>query len=110
MKMKKMKGVIAMIVVTSTFKSLPGKREKIVELARPAVEATRKEKGCVRYELFLSSEDDVTLQFIEEWTDLDSLRAHLKSPHLAAFKEQRKDSVDAGGVLKVFEAKEVSLN
>ena len=42
MKMKKMKGVIAMIVVTSTFKSLPGKREKIVELARPAVEATRK--------------------------------------------------------------------
>jgi quinol monooxygenase YgiN len=99
-----------MIVVTSTFKSLPGKREKIVELSRPAVEATRKEKGCIRYELFLSSEDDVTLQFVEEWTDLDSLRAHLKSSHLAAFKEQRKDSVDEGGVLKVFEAKEISLN
>ncbi|MDR2179759.1 MAG: antibiotic biosynthesis monooxygenase [Synergistaceae bacterium] len=99
-----------MIVVTSTFKSLPGKREKIIELARPCIETTRKEKGCIRYELFVSGDDSVTLQFIEEWTDLDSLRAHLKSPHLAAFKEQRADSVDKGGILKVFEAKEVSLN
>ncbi|MDR1977627.1 MAG: antibiotic biosynthesis monooxygenase [Synergistaceae bacterium] len=98
-----------MIVVTSTFKSLPGKRAEIVELSRPCVEATRKEKGCVRYELFLSGEDDVTLQFIEEWTDLDSLRAHLKAPHLAAFKERRAGSVDGGGALKIFEAKEVSL-
>ena len=82
-----------------------------MELARPCFEATRQEKGCIRYELFLSCEDDVTLQFIEEWTDLDSLRAHLKSPHLAEFKEKRKDKVDTtGAVLKLFEAKEVSLN
>jgi quinol monooxygenase YgiN len=59
--------------------------------------------------LFLSSEDDVTLQFIEEWTDLDALRDHLKSPHLAAFKERREGSVAQGGTLKVFEAKELSL-
>jgi quinol monooxygenase YgiN len=104
-----MKGVTVMIVVTSTFKSLVGKREQVIEFARPCVEATRKEKGCVRYELFVSSEDDVTLQFIEEWTDLDSLRAHLKSPHLAAFKEKRKDIVEEGGILKLFEATETSL-
>jgi quinol monooxygenase YgiN len=99
-----------MIVVTSTFTSLPGKRERVIELARPAVEATRKEKGCIRYELFVSSEDDVTLQFIEEWTDADSLRAHLRSPHLAVFKEQRADSVATDKTLKIFEAKEISLN
>ena len=99
-----------MIVVTSKFKSIPGSRAKIVELSRPAVEATRKEKGCVRYELFLSAEDDVTLQFVEEWTDADSLRAHLKSAHLAAFKEARKDIVDlSDAALKIFEAKEISL-
>jgi quinol monooxygenase YgiN len=98
-----------MIVVTSTFKSLPGKREKILELARPCVEATRKEKGCIRYELFVSGEDDVTLQFIEEWADADSLRAHMKSPHIAAFKERRADSVGTDKTLKIFEAKEISL-
>ncbi|GHS99717.1 antibiotic biosynthesis monooxygenase [Synergistales bacterium] len=99
-----------MIVVTAKFKSAPGSREKIVELSHPAVEATRKEKGCIRYELFLSAEDDVTLQFVEEWTDADSLRAHLKSAHLAAFKEARKDLLaQDGSVLKIFEAKEISL-
>ena len=79
-------------------------------MAGPCIEATRKEEGCVRYELFLSSEDDVTLQFVEEWSDLDSLRAHVKTPHLAAFTEQRKNSVVEGSrVVKLFEAKEVSL-
>ena len=98
-----------MIVVTAKFKSLPGMRAKVVEMSGPCVEATRKEKGCMRYELFVSSEDDVTLQFVEEWTDIESLRTHVKTPHLATFKEQRKSIVEEGGVLKVFEAKEVSL-
>ena len=98
-----------MIVVTSKFKSLPGMRAKVVEFAGPCVEATRKEGGCLRYELFVSSEDDVTLQFVEEWTDLDSLRAHMKTPHLAVFKEHRQSCAEEGGILKIFEAKEVSV-
>ena len=84
-------------------------RPKVLEMAAPCVEATRKEKGCLRYELFVSSEDDVTLQFIEEWTDLDSLRAHLNTPHVVTFREGRKSALDEGGVLKVFEAKETSI-
>jgi len=98
-----------MVVVTAKFRSLPGMRAKIVEIAAPCVEATRKENGCLRYELFLSSEDDVTLQFVEEWADLDALRAHVKMPHLAAFREQRKSYIDEGMELKIFEAREVSL-
>jgi len=98
-----------MVVVTAKFKSLPGMRSKIVEMAAPCIEATRKENGCQRYELFISSEDDVTLQFVEEWTDLDSLRAHVKMPHLVTFREQRKSCVQEGMELKIFEAKEVSL-
>ena len=99
-----------MIVVTAKLQSLPGMRTKVIELAGPCIEATRKEKGCLRYELFISSEDDVTLQFIEEWADLDSLRAHLKTPHISAFREQRKDSVaEEKRVSKVFEAKEITL-
>ena len=98
-----------MIVVIAKFKSLPGMRAKVLELAGSCIEATRKEQGCVRYELFVSSEDDVTLQYIEEWVDLDSLRAHLKTPHLIAFREERKNIVEEGSILKVFEAKEVSI-
>jgi len=98
-----------MIVVTAKFRSLPGMRAKVVESAGPCIEATRMEQGNLRYELFVSSEDNVTLQFVEEWTDLDSLRKHLVTPHLAAFKERRKAFVEEGMTLKVFEAKEVAL-
>jgi len=98
-----------MIVVAAKFKSLPGMRAKVVELAYPCIEATRKEQGCARYELFVAVEDDVTLQFVEEWTDLDSLRAHLRTPHLVAFREGRKNIVEEGLELKVFDAKEVSV-
>ena len=51
----------------------------------------------------------MTLQFVEEWTDLDSLRAHSKSSHLEAFKERRKGLAGEGGTLKIFDAKEVAL-
>ena len=99
-----------MIVVTAKLQSLPGMRAKVIELAAPCVEATRKEKGCLRYELFISSEDDVTLQLIEEWADSDSLRAHLETPHIKVFREQREDCLAKGNrVLKIFEAKEVTL-
>ncbi|MDR2523751.1 MAG: antibiotic biosynthesis monooxygenase [Synergistaceae bacterium] len=98
-----------MIVVTSTFRSTPGNRARVTELAQSCIEATRREKGCIRYELFISTEDDVTLQFIEEWTDLGSLRAHIGSSHLAEFKEKRESCVEKGGVLKLFDAKETSL-
>ena len=104
-----MKGVIFMIVATAKFKSLPSMRAKVAELSGPCVEATRKEKGCLRYELFVSSEDEVTLQFVEEWADLDSLRAHLGTSHVAAFKERRKTLIEDALVLKIFEAKEISL-
>ena len=103
------KGVIFMIVVTAKFKCIPGMRDKVAEFARPCVETTRKEEGCLRYELFISSEDDVTLQFVEEWADLDSLSAHMKTPHLAKFLEQRKNSVEEGSVAKIFEAREIFL-
>ena len=98
-----------MIVVTAKFKCFPNMRNKVVEFAHPCVEATRKEKGCLRYELFISSEDDVTLQFIEEWADLDSLRAHMGTPHLAKFAELRKDNVEDDSTVKVFDAREASL-
>ena len=98
-----------MIVVTFTYKSTPGNRTKVIENARPCIEATRKEKGCIRYELFASTEDDVTLQFIEEWTDLDCLRAHLKTPHVAALRAGQANYVEQGEIFKIFEAKEISL-
>ncbi|NLK19930.1 MAG: antibiotic biosynthesis monooxygenase, partial [Synergistaceae bacterium] len=71
-----------MIIVTAKFTAKPGMREKIVEISQKAIELTRKEKGCISYTLFKSSDDDVTLMYYEEWESMDALRVHLKTDHI----------------------------
>ena len=97
-----------MIIVSAKFTAKPGLKEKIAEVSREAVELTRREKGNISYTLLSSTEDD-TFMYYEEWEDLDSLKAHLKTEHIAAAREARKDMITGPVSVRVFEAKEVSL-
>ncbi len=97
-----------MIIVSATFTAKPGMKEKIVEVSRKAVELTRKEEGNISYTLLSSTEDD-TFMYYEEWESLDALKAHLKTEHIAAAREARKDMITGPVSVRVFEAKEVSL-
>jgi len=98
-----------MIIVSAKFTAKPGMRDRIVELSRKAVELTRKEKGNISYTLFKSTDDDVTMMYFEEWEDLESLRAHLKTDHIREARESRKDMLDGPVRVRVFESKEVEL-
>ncbi|GAB1399588.1 hypothetical protein MASR2M79_02930 [Aminivibrio sp.] len=97
-----------MIIVSAKFTAKPGMKEKIAEVSREAVELTRREKGNISYTLLSSTEDD-TFMYYEEWEDLDSLKAHLKTEHIAAAREARRDMITGPVSVRVFEAKEVSL-
>ncbi len=97
-----------MIIVSAKFTAKPGLKEKIAEVSREAVELTRREKGNISYTLLSSTEDD-TFMYYEEWEDLDSLKAHLKTEHIAAAREARRDMITGPVSVRVFEAKEVSL-
>ena len=97
-----------MIIVSAKFTAKPGMKEKIAEVSREAVELTRREKGNISYTLLSSTEGD-TFMYYEEWEDLDSLKAHLKTEHIAAAREARRDMITGPVSVRVFEAKEVSL-
>ena len=47
--------------------------------------------------------------YFEEWTDIESLRAHLKTQHILDAREARKEMLAAPVEVKVFESKEVAL-
>jgi len=98
-----------MIIVSAKFTAKPGMRDKIVEMSQKAIGLTRKEKGNISYTLFKSSDDDTTLMYFEEWENLDALRAHLKTEHIREAREARKDLIDGGVTVRVFESKEVAL-
>ncbi len=98
-----------MILVSAKFKAKPGMREHIVEISRHAIECTRKEKGNISYTLFKSADDEETLMYYEEWEDIESLRAHLKTQHILDAREARKGMLDGAVEVKVFESHEVAL-
>lgn len=52
-----------------------------------ALEPTRREAGCIRYELLQNASDPTDFTFVEEWADEAALAAHLATPHLAVLLE-----------------------
>jgi quinol monooxygenase YgiN len=61
--------------------------EKVEELKKVClglIEPTRKEKGCIAYELYQDTTNPGIFTFVEEWESKELLDVHLKSPHLVA--------------------------
>lgn len=68
--------VVARVVARS------GRVEELRTLLQGLVEPTRKELGCVTYELLQNKNNPTDFTFVEEWTSEAALDAHLQSPHL----------------------------
>lgn len=62
----------------------PDKIEAFKTILLSIVEPTRKEAGCVRYELLQNKADPADFTFVEEWSSSEALDAHMKQPHLTA--------------------------
>ncbi|SHH95591.1 putative quinol monooxygenase [Clostridium grantii] len=54
---------------------------EVIELCKELVDATRKEEGCIKYELFQDVNEPNVLTFIEEWVDVEALNKHMASEH-----------------------------
>ena len=76
-----------MIYLIATLTVQPGSREHLLQPAKACIEETRKEKGCVSYDLFASVSDETSIVFVERWATREDLTAHSQTPHLAAWRE-----------------------
>jgi quinol monooxygenase YgiN len=65
-----------------------GAGEKFEAAMTKAVKASRKEKGCIRYELNRDTEDPLRYQVYERWKSLADLEAHIKSEHFKALRSE----------------------
>ena len=45
------------------------------------VEETRKEDGCLSYQLFEDIKNKKLLTFVEEWESMEALQSHMSSKH-----------------------------
>jgi quinol monooxygenase YgiN len=84
-----------MIFVVSTMQVKPDRREAVLAAARVAITETRKEKGCIGYDLHVSITDPNKFVFVERWDDRDCLTAHMGTPHFKAWREVAGPSIDS---------------
>ena len=82
-----------MIYVLATIKAMPGQSSAIIVGARACIAATRQEDGCISYDYVQDTQDADKLIVVERWTSRAALAAHMTTPHLAAWRLERKPMV-----------------
>jgi len=61
-----------------------GEKKKLEETFAKAVKATRKEKGCLTYDLSHDTSDASRYLVYERWKSVEALKTHLETEHIKA--------------------------
>lgn len=70
--------------VVARIKAKSGKVGEVRELLCGLIEPTRRESGCVSYELLQNREDPTDFTFVEEWESDAAFESHAASDHIKA--------------------------
>ena len=81
------------VIVLASLKIKENFCDEFVEKAKIVVEATRKEVGCVRYELIRDVFAPDVFRFIEEYVDDQAFALHRSMPYMTPFREYRQKVV-----------------
>ncbi|MCD8349384.1 MAG: antibiotic biosynthesis monooxygenase [Planctomycetaceae bacterium] len=88
-----------MVIVAAKATAAPGKRDAFIKAAQESIAATRKEDGCICYELYASTEHPDKLLYYEQWKSREALDQHMKSAHMTKFGQEKIDNaLQAGDV------------
>jgi quinol monooxygenase YgiN len=73
------------VFVTARVLAKPDFTEKVKAACLALVEPSRRDRGCVSYELFQSRDEPDLFIFFEEWETMKDLENHLAASHAAEF-------------------------
>ncbi len=91
-----------MIQVIATVELRPDCLDEYLAVLHENVPKVKAEEGCLAYEPTVDIDSGLpvqgeirqnTITIVEAWVNLDALHAHLKTPHMAAYREAAKDYV-----------------
>jgi quinol monooxygenase YgiN len=83
------------IIVVAHFTAKPGKEAALLELLCSLMEPTRKEAGCLRYELNQEIENPAAFTFAEKFSSREAFESHVKSPYIKGFGERSPDLIES---------------
>jgi len=68
--------------VLALFMAAPGKESELEDILTALIEPTRREAGCIRYELVRGLGKPAEFAFIEEWESAAHLDTHSQTLHV----------------------------
>jgi quinol monooxygenase YgiN len=91
------------ITVIATFQAKPGKEDELRAALAGLLAPTRKEAGCINYDLHSSPEDPAKFLFHENWTGKAALDAHMQSPRVQELLPRVNELCAAFPEIKIWE-------
>ncbi len=91
-----------MIAVIATVRARAGKEQELGDALRTLITPTRKEAGCIEYDLHVAGDDPAAYAFYERWDDQAALDAHLKTPHFTAAAARIAELAEGPPVIGVY--------
>lgn len=76
--------------VTARVCALRGMEEQVRRACLALVEPSRRERGCINYDLHQSADDAGLFMFYENWESREDLERHLASAHALRFDVNTK--------------------
>ncbi len=80
--------------VVAIIKAKEGKADVVREAMSSLMAPSRKDKGCIRYDLYEAQGAPGTFVNIETWASQEDINAHLAQPHLGAAFAGAGDALD----------------
>ncbi len=90
------------LTVVARVRAKPGKEDMVLQYLLAMVEATRKEAGCLNYDLHVSHDDATVFLFYENWSSKAHLDAHAQSAHIQAFRARTAEWLAGPVEIKLF--------
>ncbi|MEI8212897.1 MAG: putative quinol monooxygenase [Planctomycetota bacterium] len=79
----------------------PGREAELRAVLEGFVGPTRKEQGCIRYDLFVDLDHPSRFTFVEEWASREDLEHHGQSVHITEGRKHFPELLDELGWVQV---------
>jgi quinol monooxygenase YgiN len=106
-KNKKPGGLMIYVVATLTIR--PEMRAQLIAGAKTCIDITRKENGCIRYDLNESTTDPSRFVFVEQWDSMEDLMAHGTNEHMKPWRKIVKECMSAPTKIEIITPEKVDI-
>ncbi len=81
------------LTIIARIQAKPEKLDLIKSEVLKLIEPTRKENGCIQYDLHQNNEKPEIFVFYENWESLELWKKHMENQHLKAFIENTEGAL-----------------